>query len=220
MLIAIVAAHPLMLERMRLLLRSEHEVHAFLLPEPERMRGWELPAAQSFVIDAHDSSLLQQVLLRMPRPGGRVLAVGEEFEPALAFSLMFLGVRGMVRYDRMDGELPRAVRAVEAGAYWVPRLVMAGFVDHLLERFPHPEAIAPLVRLSSRERQVLDGVLSRATNKEIAAQLNLSERTVKFHVSNVLRKFRVTDRHDLTLCLMQQGSASLPQRGRQGSEHA
>src|SRR6185437_11423353 len=189
MLIAIVAAHPLMLERMRLLLRSEHEVHAFLLPEPERMRGWELPAAQSFVIDAHDSSLLQQVLLRMPQPRGRVLAVGEGFEPALAFSLMFLGVRGMVRYDRMDGELPRAVRAVEAGAYWVPRLV-------------------------------IDGFLSRATNKEIGAQLNLSERTVKFHVSNVLRKFRVTDRHDLTLCLMQQGSASLPQRGRQGSEHA
>jgi|SRR6185437_4285208 len=220
MLVAIVAAHPLMLERMRLLLRNEFEVRAYLLQEPERMRGWEPPAAQSFVVDGHEPALVQHVLARMPRPGGPVLVVDEGFEAALAYSLMFLGVRGLVRYEAMAVELARAIRAVEAGAYWVPRLVMAGFVDHLLERFPHPEAIAPLVRLSSRERQVLDGVLSRRTNKEIAVELNLSERTVKFHVSNLLRKFRVSGRHDLTLCLMQQKGASVFERGGQGAEKA
>ena len=51
--------------------------------------------------------------------------------------------------------------------------------------------------LTSREREVLDGVLSNLCNKEIASQLNISERTVKFHVSALLAKFKVSNRFGL-----------------------
>ena len=54
------------------------------------------------------------------------------------------------------------------------------------------------VKVSRRERDVLDGVLKNLANKQIAAQLNLSERTVKFHVSSLLAKYGVTDR--VALC--------------------
>ncbi len=50
------------------------------------------------------------------------------------------------------------------------------------------------VKVSRREQEVLDGVLQSLANKEIAAKLNVSERTVKFHVSSLLAKFGVTDR--------------------------
>ena len=50
------------------------------------------------------------------------------------------------------------------------------------------------IRLSRREQEVLLGVLQQLANKEIAARLNLSERTVKFHVSSLLAKFGVRDR--------------------------
>jgi DNA-binding CsgD family transcriptional regulator len=55
-------------------------------------------------------------------------------------------------------------------------------------------AIGAGVKISRREQEVLDGVLHGLGNKEIASKLNVSDRTVKFHVSSLLAKFGVTDR--------------------------
>jgi DNA-binding NarL/FixJ family response regulator len=51
--------------------------------------------------------------------------------------------------------------------------------------------------LSRRETEVLEGLKAGLTNKEIANKLNISERTVKFHVSNLLGKFKVDSRIQL-----------------------
>jgi DNA-binding CsgD family transcriptional regulator len=53
------------------------------------------------------------------------------------------------------------------------------------------------VKLTRREEEVLDGILRSLANKEIANELNLSERTVKFHVSSLLAKFKVRSRMEL-----------------------
>jgi DNA-binding CsgD family transcriptional regulator len=58
-------------------------------------------------------------------------------------------------------------------------------------------AIGSEVRLSPREREVLECVLKNLSNKEIGARLNVSERTVKYHVSALLAKFNVRDRVSL-----------------------
>lgn len=55
-------------------------------------------------------------------------------------------------------------------------------------------AIGAGVKISRREQEVLDGVLQGLGNKEIASRLNVSDRTVKFHVSSLLAKYGVTDR--------------------------
>lgn len=54
------------------------------------------------------------------------------------------------------------------------------------------------IKLTRREDEVLAGVVRSQANKEIAASLNLSERTVKFHVSSLLAKFHVRGRMELT----------------------
>jgi len=59
-------------------------------------------------------------------------------------------------------------------------------------------ALGHRVKVSRREREVLEGVLQSLANKEIASRLNVSERTVKFHVSSLLAKFGVTDRFALS----------------------
>jgi len=59
-------------------------------------------------------------------------------------------------------------------------------------------ALGAGVKVSRREQDVLDGILQNLANKEIAAKLNVAERTVKFHVSSLLAKFGVTDRMALS----------------------
>jgi len=80
----------------------------------------------------------------------------------------------------------------------VPRLLLSRFVFGILDqpRLPVPGEAR---KLSPRERQVHEGLIENLSNKEIASRLNLSERTVKFHVSNVLAKHRVRRRADLIL---------------------
>lgn len=58
-------------------------------------------------------------------------------------------------------------------------------------------SVGSSVKLTRREEEVLGGVMRSLANKEIAASLNLSERTVKFHVSSLLSKFRVRGRMEL-----------------------
>jgi two-component system nitrate/nitrite response regulator NarL len=53
------------------------------------------------------------------------------------------------------------------------------------------------VNLSRRELEVLYGVVRTLANKEIASELNVTERTVKFHVSSLLAKFKVRSRMEL-----------------------
>jgi len=66
--------------------------------------------------------------------------------------------------------------------------------EHLLAA---GKSVHSQVKLTRREEEVLGGVMRSLANKEIASMLNLSERTVKFHVSSLLAKFRVRGRMEL-----------------------
>jgi DNA-binding CsgD family transcriptional regulator len=59
------------------------------------------------------------------------------------------------------------------------------------------QSVKSEVKVTRREEEVLRGILRGLANKEIASDLNLSERTVKFHVSSLLSKFRVRGRMEL-----------------------
>jgi DNA-binding NarL/FixJ family response regulator len=66
------------------------------------------------------------------------------------------------------------------------------------------------VKLTRREKEVLDGILRSLANKEIASELNLSERTVKFHVSSLLAKFKVRSRMELMREASQRAMKPMP----------
>jgi DNA-binding CsgD family transcriptional regulator len=74
--------------------------------------------------------------------------------------------------------------------------VVAGKVEELLQV---GHSVGSLVKLTRRQEEVLSGVMGRLANKEIATSLNLSVRTVKFHLSSLLAKFRVRGREALAL---------------------
>src|SRR6202008_1123053 len=70
-------------------------------------------------------------------------------------------------------------------------------------------SVGSSVKLTRREEEVLGGGMRSLANKEIAATLNLSERTVKFHVSSLLAKFRVRGRMELVREASRHSSAPL-----------
>lgn len=79
--------------------------------------------------------------------------------------------------------------------------------DKLLEA---GKSVRSQVKLTRREEEVLSGLMKSLANKEIAANLNLSERTVKFHVSSLLAKFRVRGRMELVREASRQTAGAMP----------
>ena len=71
-------------------------------------------------------------------------------------------------------------------------------------------SVSSSVKLTRREEEVLGGLMRSLANKEIAADLNLSERTVKFHVSSLLAKFRVRGRMELVREASRQTAGAMP----------
>jgi DNA-binding NarL/FixJ family response regulator len=73
------------------------------------------------------------------------------------------------------------------------------------------------VGLTRRERDVLEALLHNLTNKEISVALGLTERTVKFHVSSLLAKFKVCNRQELVQKALNQVLEALPKLVPSGS---
>jgi DNA-binding CsgD family transcriptional regulator len=72
-----------------------------------------------------------------------------------------------------------------------------GLVEKAHKLLAAGQAVKSEIKVTRREEEVLRGILRGFANKEIANELNLSERTVKFHVSSLLSKFRVRGRMEL-----------------------
>jgi NarL family two-component system response regulator LiaR len=177
---------------------------SMLAPELRRLA---LPQAPVYVVDACGPQHVTAALIANVRersPSARLLVVSEEFNSVESHDLLRLGAKGLLTYAEAPEQLPRALPPVAAGGFWIPRALLSAFVDSVLEstrgRRLEMESAG---ELSQREQEVLDALLENLVNKEIGSRLNISERTVKFHVSNVLRKFGVRRRADLILLCYQ-----------------
>ena len=132
------------------------------------------------------------------RPAQRFLALSVSDAPEDVIAIIRAGARGYVTKTISGAELADAVRRIADGdAVFSPRL--AGFV---LDAFSGAIDIASvdedLDRLTQREREVLRLIARGYAYKEIAKQLFISVKTVESHVSAVLRKLQLSNRHELT----------------------
>lgn len=168
----------------------------------EEMERLRLPRASVYVVDAGPSRPATESLIEKIRSSvsnGRVMVAEETLKDEKLFPYLRLGVRGVVRYADLHEDLPRAVQVVAANGFWIAGSQLARFVDSILGSIPHQPFRAIPVYLTRREREVLMAVFQGLANKEIADKLHISERTVKFHVSHLLAKFKARRRSDLIL---------------------
>ncbi len=211
--VCLLSPHPLVLSEFQRVLSGPgfrlipRQLESTLAPEVRRL---PLPRAMVYVVDAHaarpaTSALIANILERYP--AARLIVVAEKFSDANSYALLRLGAKGLLTYAEARDQLSRALPLVATGGFWVPRSVLSGFVDSILSSVPG-RRLKPdrATDLSRREQEVLDALLENLANKEIANRLNISERTVKFHVSNLLSKFGVRRRADLILLCFQRQS--------------
>ncbi len=211
-----IAAHPMVLTQLQRILNA-----APLYVDDQRLAlvgadSPQVPKATVYVLDAAscpEGPVTRVAQLLQQEPRANVLVLGEQFDETVAFELLNLGVKGLVTHESMEQQLPRALETISSGGLWVWRKMLSKFVDSLVGASRSQDTVHPPdVRMSQRERQIANALLKNLTNKEIASELNISERTVKFHVSNLLSKFKVQRRSDLLVLWYGQGPSGYDPR--------
>jgi DNA-binding NarL/FixJ family response regulator len=132
-------------------------------------------------------------------PDVRFLALSVSDAPEDVIEIVHAGARGYVTKGIGGEQLADAVlRVADDDAVFSPRL--AGFV---LDAFAASGAVAPpvdpeLAQLTMREREVLHLIARGYLYKEVGQELGISSKTVETHVSAVLRKLQLSNRHQLS----------------------
>lgn len=118
-----------------------------------------------------------------------ILTVHNELEYLM--EAVEIGVDGYILKDSESSELKKAIQAVLEGENYIQPSLIPALNNQLVNRDIEKDKIN---LLTNRELEVLIQVANGMFNKEIATNLNISERTVKNHISNIFKKIDVSDR--------------------------
>ena len=144
-------------------------------------------------------SAMQMLNQRASR--SRVIVLTSFLEDDRLLPALEAGAAGYLLKNSQPAELARAVRAAHAGEAIIDPTVAARLV-HALSKRPAAPAFDDL---TTRERDVLALIAQGRSNKRIALELGISEKTVKTHVGHVLAKLDVTDRTQAAVLAVQAG---------------
>lgn len=150
--------------------------------------------------------------IRSSVPSTRVIILTNHDQEELVFSSIRAGASGYLLKELTGAQLANAIRTVADGF----SLIYPSIAARVLDEFGRPRS-SPLEAgsnesesyhdLTAREREVLQLIAQGRSNKEIAGELKISERTVKTHVSNIFGKLELTDRTQVALYAHRRGLA-------------
>ena len=142
--------------------------------------------------------VLPKIRARSPRT--KILILADYFAEDFIARALQGGMHGCVLKTALPTELVKVIRTIHAGEFWVPRRLLTQVVENLRHRVDELQGSAWKLRdiLSEREQEVVIWAVQGMTNKEIAAQLGISPKTVKTHLQNVFRKVNVRRRIQLS----------------------
>jgi len=150
--------------------------------------------------------------LKAMRPGVRIIVTGPGGNDEDILRAIAAGAKGYISEDASPAEFKQAIRLVHIGEVWAPRRVLATFIERVTASTAARQIKAhDGETISRRQRQVLGLLAVGSSNKEIAEELGLAERTVKAHVAELLRKIGAPNRialsvHPVTHSLLALGS--------------
>jgi len=136
--------------------------------------------------------------------GSKIILLTATISVADMMKILEAGVRGIVPEDSLTDQLIPAIRGVAAGHYWIEgrrALELPDALNGLTQEITPPEATN--FGLTPRELEVVRCIVEGCSNRDIAQQFQLSEETVKRHLSNVFDKTGVSTRLELALFAIQ-----------------
>jgi two-component system, NarL family, response regulator LiaR len=140
--------------------------------------------------------------LRQELPGIEIIALTSVLEDQAVYGAMRAGAVGYLLKDTQAEELCRAIKAAAAGQV----LLSPAAAARLMREVEAPESPE---QLTERETEVLELLAAGMSNKEIAAELVIAEKTARTHVSNILSKLGVVSRTQAALHAVRTGLVSL-----------
>ena len=140
-------------------------------------------------------------------PSARVIVLTNYDEDDLVFSSIRAGASGYLLKEVTATQLTNSIRTVADGFSLIYPSVARRVLDEFGQlRKTAASEIDVYSHLTPREREVLLLVASGRANKEIGAQLGITERTVKTHISNIFSKLELTDRTQAALFVHNRGA--------------
>jgi DNA-binding NarL/FixJ family response regulator len=154
--------------------------------------------------------------IRSSVPSTRVIVLTNHDQDELVFSSIRAGASGYLLKEVTSAQLANAIRTVADGFSLIYPSIAARVLDEFGRLRTGPlggasagDAAEGYHDLTAREREVLQLIAQGRSNKEIASELKISERTVKTHVSNIFGKLELTDRTQVALYAHKRGLADV-----------
>lgn len=141
--------------------------------------------------------------VREVSPSTRVIVLTSFADDEKVFPAIKAGAAGYLLKDVEPNDLADGIRAVHAGE----ALLHPSVAAKLMQEVASPGPRAPGSGLTDRELEVLRLIARGMSNREIAKDLTVSEKTVKTHVSNILAKLHLADRTQAALYAVRRGLA-------------
>jgi DNA-binding NarL/FixJ family response regulator len=131
----------------------------------------------------------------------KIIILTAAIEKAQIVEALQIGARGIILKESATQLLLKGIRSVMDGQYWVGRESVNDIVEYLKSTAAGAQADAQAKNfgLTKREMEILGTIVAGFTNKEIAKKFNLSEDTVKHHLTNIFDKVGVSSRLELAL---------------------
>lgn len=135
-------------------------------------------------------------LVKAKYPWIKILMLTMHKNKQYFYNAMAAGADGYLMKDDSDEELLVAITKVLSGKSYISPYMTDDFADDVINMYRN-ERRTPFQELTKREKEILQLVVQGLTSKKMAEQLNLSQRTIDHHRSNLLRKFNRKNSVDL-----------------------
>lgn len=138
--------------------------------------------------------------IREAYPASKLVMMGLVPQESEVLALVKQGVSGFLLKDATSADFVASIRAVAAGETVFPATLTGSLLSQIVRAAAQKGQVQLAdVKLTAREREVVDGIADGLSNKEIASRLHIATDTVKSHVHNILEKLSLRSRVDVAV---------------------